>query len=66
MRGLPSRELEEQLKQLRIETAALTERLRDNLVTEMEESRRSLRQRRHLELRVWDPWEGPPAGPAEP
>ncbi len=35
--GLPSRELEEQLKRLRIETAALTERIRGNLVTEMEE-----------------------------
>jgi len=63
VRGLPSRELEEQLKHLRFETAALTERLRDNLVTEMEENRRGFRQRRHLELTVWD---RPPLLPAEP
>ena len=54
VRGLPSHELEEQLKRLRFETAALTERVRGNLVTEMEANRRSLRQRRQLELSVRD------------
>ena len=63
VRGLPSRELEEQLKHLRFETAALTERLRDNLVTEMEQDRRSYRQRRQLELSVSA---GPPLIPEEP
>jgi hypothetical protein len=52
VRGLPPRELEEQLKRLRFETAALTERMRGNLVTEMEANRRVLRQRRQLELSV--------------
>jgi hypothetical protein len=61
--GLPPRELEEQLKRLRFETAALTERVRDSLVTEMEENRRSLEQRRHLELKVRD---GSPLPPPEP
>ncbi len=61
--GLPPRELEEQLKRLRFETAALTERIRGQLVTEMEQNRHGLRQRRDLKLSVPD---APPRPPAEP
>jgi hypothetical protein len=63
VRGLPTRKLEEQLKRLRFETAALTERVRGQLVTEMEQSRRRPRQRRQLELSVGL---GPPQESPEP
>lgn len=63
VRGLPTRELEEQLKRLRFETAALTERVRGQLVTEMEQSRRRPRQRRQLDLSVGL---GPPQEAPEP
>ena len=63
VRGLPSHELEKQLKQLRIETAMLAERFRESLVTEMKKNPQSRRQQRYLELSVRD---DPPLGLAKP
>jgi hypothetical protein len=52
VRGIPERELQEQLKRLRLENAALVERLRDDLASDLEAERNRLRQRRRLELEV--------------
>jgi hypothetical protein len=53
VRGRPTRELEQQLKRLRIENASLVERIRGNLATEMQGERGETQQRR-IDLSVRD------------